>query len=197
VGRQLRKSVVFCADARGFVVNRLLTRVFVELMHAIDDGTPIPVADGALDPLGLPMSPFTLLGLVGPAVQLHVNEVLQEEWPARFPVSDNLRRLVDAGLPAVYDRETPGVLLPGVADLLQVKDSPWSKAEVLGGVQRGLADEARRMLDEGVVAEPQDLDTAMLLGAGWPAHLGGLTPYLDRTGVSEEVTGRRFLPTLG
>jgi len=34
----------------------------------------------------------------------------------------------------------------------------------------------------------------MLLGAGWPFHLGGITPYLDREGVSERVTGQRFLP---
>jgi hypothetical protein len=33
----------------------------------------------------------------------------------------------------------------------------------------------------------------MLLGAGWPFHLGGITPYLDREGVSERVTGTRFL----
>jgi hypothetical protein len=49
------------------------------------------------------------------------------------------------------------------------------------------------MLDEGVVAEAQDIDLCMLLGAGWPFHLGGITPYLDRTGVSEKVTGQRFL----
>jgi hypothetical protein len=50
------------------------------------------------------------------------------------------------------------------------------------------------MLDEGVVAEPQDIDLCMILGAGWPFHLGGITPYLDRTGTAERVTGRRFLP---
>ena len=49
------------------------------------------------------------------------------------------------------------------------------------------------MLDEGVVAEAQDIDLCMLLGAGWPFHLGGITPYLDRTGTSERVTGSRFL----
>ena len=51
------------------------------------------------------------------------------------------------------------------------------------------------MLDEGVVAEAQDIDLCMLLGAGWPFHLGGITPYLDRTGVSEHAGGARFLPT--
>ena len=45
------------------------------------------------------------------------------------------------------------------------------------------------MLDEGVVAEAQDIDLCLILGAGWPFHLGGITPYLDRTGVAERVTG--------
>jgi 3-hydroxyacyl-CoA dehydrogenase len=57
-----------------------------------------------------------------------------------------------------------------------------------------IAEEARLMLDEHVVAEPQDIDLCMLLGAGWPFHLGGITPYLDRSGIAERVTGRRFLP---
>jgi hypothetical protein len=33
----------------------------------------------------------------------------------------------------------------------------------------------------------------MITGAGWPFHLGGITPYLDREGVSERVTGKKFL----
>ena len=50
------------------------------------------------------------------------------------------------------------------------------------------------MLDEGVVQAVQDIDLSMLLGAGWPFWLGGISAYLDRTGVSEAVTGSRFLP---
>ena len=53
-----------------------------------------------------------------------------------------------------------------------------------------LADEAARMLDEGVVAEAADIDTCMILGAGWPFWLGGITKFLDQTGVSERVAGR-------
>ena len=55
-----------------------------------------------------------------------------------------------------------------------------------------LAEEIRLMLDEGVVAAPEDIDLCMILGAGWPFHLGGITPYLDRTGIAEKVTGTRF-----
>jgi hypothetical protein len=39
-----------------------------------------------------------------------------------------------------------------------------------------------------------DIDLCMILGAGWPFHLGGITPYLDREGISTKVTGRTFLP---
>ena len=39
-----------------------------------------------------------------------------------------------------------------------------------------------------------DLDLAMITGAGFPFWNGGITPLLDRTGVSEQVTGGRFLP---
>ena len=50
------------------------------------------------------------------------------------------------------------------------------------------------MLDEGVVQAVQDIDLCMILGAGWPFWLGGISAYLDRAGVSEQVTGSRFLP---
>ena len=56
-----------------------------------------------------------------------------------------------------------------------------------------LAEEIGLMLDEGVVAEAQDIDLCLILGAGWPFHLGGITPYLDREGVSERVNGKPFL----
>ena len=42
------------------------------------------------------------------------------------------------------------------------------------------------------MAAPEDIDLCMILGAGWPFHLGGITPYLDRTGVSAKVNGAPF-----
>ena len=48
------------------------------------------------------------------------------------------------------------------------------------------------MLDEGVVAAPEDLDLAMITGAGFSFWNGGLTQLLDREGISEKVTGKKF-----
>jgi len=195
VGRALKKSCVLVADAPAFVVNRLLTRFLGEVTAAVDEGTPVEVADRALDPLGLPMSPFTLLSLVGPAVSLHVSETLRAAFPDRFPVSDNLRRLVEAGKPGVYTWGAAGPELdPEVRALFTIGDRPSTEEQVRARALDALAVELQLLLDEGVVAEPQDADLCLLLGAGWPFHLGGIAPYLDRTGVSERATGRRFLP---
>jgi 3-hydroxyacyl-CoA dehydrogenase/enoyl-CoA hydratase/carnithine racemase len=193
--KALKKSSVLVKDAPAFVVNRLLLRLTAEILTATDRGTPLEVADKALLKLGLPMSPFVLLQLVGPAVVLHVLESLNAAFPERFPVSDNLRRLVESGKPGVWSWDNDGkpYLDDDTAALFKQGDTRLSEEEVREQVLRALAEEIRLMLDEGVVAEPQDIDLCMILGAGWPFHLGGVTPYLDRTGISEKVAGRRFL----
>jgi 3-hydroxyacyl-CoA dehydrogenase/enoyl-CoA hydratase/carnithine racemase len=192
VGKQLKKSCVLVKDAPAFVVNRLLTRFLGEIFAAVDAGTPLAVADEALDPLGLPMRPLTLLQLVGPAVAYHVAGTMHAAFPDRYQVSDNLGRIVEAGKPGLLNAD--GEVDPEVAALLQVGDAPLTAEEVRVRALDALAQEIRLMLDDGVVTEPQDIDLCMLLGAGWPFHLGGITPYLDRTGTSERVTGQRFLP---
>ncbi|MET7967425.1 3-hydroxyacyl-CoA dehydrogenase NAD-binding domain-containing protein [Micromonospora sp. NPDC005305] len=190
VGKQLRKSSVLVKDAPAFVVNRLLTRFLGTVFAAVDQGTPLDVANSALDPLGLPMRPLALLQLVGPAVAYHVGGTLHTAFPERFGVSENLKRIADSGQPIVVDDQVN----EEVAKLLVVGDQPLTAEQVRQNALDALAEEIRLMLDEGVVAEAQDIDLCMILGAGWPFHLGGVTPYLDRTGTAERVTGRRFLP---
>ncbi|WNV73979.1 3-hydroxyacyl-CoA dehydrogenase NAD-binding domain-containing protein [Geodermatophilus sp. DSM 44513] len=191
VGRQLKKSCVLVADAPAFVVNRLLTRFLGEVTAAVEQGTPVAVAERALDPLGLPMTPFELLTLVGPPVALHVAERMHEAFPDRFTVGEGLRRMVELGKTSVYSE--PGVVDPDLAGI-DAGDSPLTEEQVRERATGALAQEIRLMLDEGVVQAVQDVDLCMLLGAGWPFWLGGISAYLDRTGTSERVTGARFLP---
>ncbi|NLT30240.1 MAG: 3-hydroxyacyl-CoA dehydrogenase [Propionibacterium sp.] len=197
VAKELRKNAVLVADSTAFVVNRVLVRMMSELTKVVDEGTPIEVADRALQPLGLPMTPFELLELVGPAIALHVAESLNASFGDRFHVSPNLQALVAAKRPGIYDRDEHGAPYVGdeVRALFEIGDSPSTSEQVRTRIENALAEEIRMMLDEGVVEAPMDIDLCMMLGAGWPFHLGGITPYLDRAGVSERVTGQRFLPT--
>lgn len=190
VGKGLKKDCVIVADRPAFVVNRLLTRFLGDITRSVDEGTPLEVAEHAADPLGLPMSPFLLLQLVGPAIALHVSQTLHAAFPDRFAVSPKLRALVEAGKTAVYGPDLR--VDPEVAALLSGGDHPLSAQAVLARALEGLAQEIAVMLAEGVVAGPEDIDLCMILGAGWPFHLGGITPYLDRTGVSAKVNGAPF-----
>jgi hypothetical protein len=95
--------------------------------------------------------------------------------------------IVEAGRP-LTDRD--GAIDPEVAALLVVGDQPLTAEQVRDRALRALVEEIRLMLDEGVVADPRDIDLCMILGAGWPFHLGGVTPYLDRAGYAQP----RFLP---
>jgi hypothetical protein len=99
-----------------------------------------------------------------------------------FPDIPTLNLPGDAEREILLEKPGPPALDPATAE--QVRERALT----------ALAQEVGLMLKEGVVAAPMDIDLCLILGAGWPFHLGGITPYLDRAGVSERVLGQRFLP---
>ena len=181
-------------DAPGFVVNRLLMRFMGEITDAIDEGTPTDTADSAMAPLGLPMSPLNLLGLVGPAVALHVAQTLHDNLGDRYRVSPTVTRLVQSGIKTFYLKDANGKLTPNPQALALIEKGvkPSTADDLRKRALVALASEAKLMLDEGVVSTPAEIDLCMLMGAGWPMHLGGILPYLDREGISSQVCGSRF-----
>jgi 3-hydroxyacyl-CoA dehydrogenase/enoyl-CoA hydratase/carnithine racemase len=172
VTKKLRKTGVLVRDATAFVVNRLLGRQGSIVMQALDRGNTVEETDEAVLRMGLPMAPSVLLQLVGPQVANHVRHQLHEAWPDRYPLSKTLESLAEGG------------------DVVVVERAPRSVDELHQAVLEALADESRHILEDGVVAEAADIDTCLLLGAGFPFWLGGITKHLDQTGVSERVVGR-------
>src|SRR5713101_555526 len=174
VGEKLRKRPILVNDAPGFVVNRVLTRMTRVIMDAIEHGTPVEEVDEAVMSLGMPMAPSVLLQMVGPRVANHVLERMHEAFPERFTLSPALAALADGGEPVV------------------LADSPRSREQIVDDVLEAVADEIHLLLEEGVVAEAADVDTGLLLGAGWPFFLGGITKHLDQIGMSERLFGHTF-----
>jgi 3-hydroxyacyl-CoA dehydrogenase len=173
VAAQLRKRPVVAKDAPAFIVNRVLTRMTVVLMDALEHGNTVEETDDAILRLGMPMAPSVLLQMVGPRVANHVLQTLNEAYPGRFPLSETLAKYAE-----------------GKDEIAVRADARRSVDEIQQAVLEAIADEIRHMLDEGVVESAKDVDTALLLGAGWPFFLGGITKFLDQTGVSEQVSGQ-------
>jgi 3-hydroxyacyl-CoA dehydrogenase/enoyl-CoA hydratase/carnithine racemase len=170
---QLRKRPVLVQDAPAFVVNRVLTRLMAVVLEALERGTKPDDADEAILQLGLPMAPSVLLQMVGPRVANHVLETLHAAFPDRFPLSQTLANYAE-----------------GKDEIAVRERSPQTRDEILETALEAIADEIRHLLEEGVVADAKDVDTALLLGAGWPFWLGGITKHLDQTGISEKMLGR-------
>ena len=175
VAASLRKRPVLVADAPGFVVNRVLTRMTRVLMDAIEHGTAVEEVDEAVMSLGMPMAPSVLLAMVGPRLANQVLQTMHDAFPDRFPLSPTLANYA-----------------AGNDDVVIVDDAPWSRGDVVETVLEAVADEIHRLLEEGVVADAADVDTCLLLGAGWPFFLGGITKHLDQTGVSERLLGQKL-----
>ena len=172
VAAKLRKRPVVAKDAPAFIVNRVLTRMTTVLMDAVEHGNTVEETDEAILRLGLPMAPSVLLQMVGPQVANHVLQTLHEAYPDRFPLSETLANYAE-----------------GKDEIAVRGDERRTVDEIQQAALEAIADEVRHLLDEDVVSSAQDVDTALLLGAGWPFFLGGITKYLDQTGVSERVTG--------
>jgi len=170
--RGLGKTPVLVQDAPAFVVNRLLTRMTGVVVGALERGNSVEEADAAIMRLGLPMAPSVLLQMVGPRVANHVLHTLHAAYPDRFPLSPTLDNYAE-----------------GSDEIVIAEHAPTSVEEITEAALEALADECGHLLGEGVVASAADIDTCMLLGAGFPFFLGGITKHLDQTGVSERVVG--------
>ena len=173
VTRKLGKRGVLVRDAPAFVVNRMLTRQSTVLMGALERGSTFEETDEAALRLGIPMPPSALLAMVGPRVANHVLHTLHGAFGDRFPLSPTLQALADGDVPVLEERD----------------DRP-SVDEIHGQILEALADEARRILDEDVVASAAEIDACLILGAGYPFFRGGITRHLDETCVSTRMSGR-------
>jgi 3-hydroxyacyl-CoA dehydrogenase len=141
-------------------------------MDALEQGNTVDETDEAMLSLGLPMAPSVLLQMVGPRVANHVLETLHNAYPDRFPLSPTLRNFAD-----------------GKEEIVLRGDARRTVGQIREDALVAVADEVRHLLDEGVVGAAADVDACLILGAGYPFFLGGITKHLDQTGISERLFG--------
>ncbi len=189
MGKKIKKTSVLVKDSAAFLVNRLLMRWMGEIIKVVDEGkNSFKEIDEYCVTLGFPMTPFALLALVGPAVGLHVAETLNRAFGDRFYISPGFKKLVELKKPGIYDWN--GNEDPDVVANWPRGSKTFTQQEVIDRFLTGVTEECRMILDEGVVSNAKDIDTCMIMGAGWPFFMGGITKYLDQKGYSKKVTGK-------
>lgn len=178
---RIRKLPLIVSGTPGFLVNRLLMPYLNEAGRLLDEGVGLPAIDGAMVEFGMPMGPLRLIDEIG----IDVTYEVSRELAAAFPwmnVAPAVKRLHDAGLKGRKGGR-------GFYVHAGKKANPAfsGKSAVASELQKRLLGvmiaEARRCLEDKVVATGDDVDAGMLFGAGFPPFRGGLVTYARTIGA--------------
>ncbi|MEA2166040.1 MAG: 3-hydroxyacyl-CoA dehydrogenase / enoyl-CoA hydratase / 3-hydroxybutyryl-CoA epimerase [Thermoanaerobaculia bacterium] len=211
--RKLGKTVVYCNDGPGFVVNRILGPYMNEAGFLLEEGNTIESIDKAMVDFGMPMGPMALLDEVGIDVAAKVAKILGGAFGERMEPSQVVDTLYADGR---YGKKNGKGLYLYEAGKRQGPDGSVYKVLGIRGthpadapavVERmifAMVNEAAMILDEKIVASPGELDLAMIMGTGFPPFRGGLLRYADKLGLPyilarlddlAQKHGKRFLAT--
>jgi 3-hydroxyacyl-CoA dehydrogenase/enoyl-CoA hydratase/3-hydroxybutyryl-CoA epimerase len=199
--QQIGKLPIVVKDSPGFLVNRILMPYLLEAGHLFECGASVENVDEAMLEFGMPMGPLRLIDEVGVDVSQHVAENLAGHYKNRMEVPDVLNQLMKAGWLGRKSKK-------GFYDHLEGKDAEvnlqvdkFKKDTSAAGLTREelrnrmvmlMINEAARCFEEGLVAEPADVDLGMIMGTGFAPFLGGplrFAEYLGLEQVLEELKG--------
>jgi 3-hydroxyacyl-CoA dehydrogenase/enoyl-CoA hydratase/3-hydroxybutyryl-CoA epimerase len=191
--RKLGKTVVYCNDGPGFIVNRILGPYMNESGFLLEEGNTIESIDKAMIDFGMPMGPMALLDEVGLDVAAKVAVILGEAFGARLQQKSTVVDKLYAdgrhgkkngrGL-YVYEgskRQGPDSSAYKILGIRSPK--PADANAVVERTIFAMINEASLILDEKIVASAGELDLAMIMGTGFPPFRGGLLRYADALGL--------------
>jgi 3-hydroxyacyl-CoA dehydrogenase / enoyl-CoA hydratase / 3-hydroxybutyryl-CoA epimerase len=208
----LQKIPILMADGPGFVVNRILVRSLTEALWCWVDGADMEALDAACVDYGMPMGPFRLMDEVGLDICQHVGVRLQKMLGERLAYpraeidmelqSHTLGRKTGRGYYLYQPDGKIRSVNPDLTRLVDVDNSipidVFRERVILAALN-----EAAWIVSEGI-ATPEDVDCAMILGAGWIPFRGGPLAQIDQQGSShvvdrlqyfaETVSAARFEP---
>ncbi len=190
-------------SAPGFLVNRALTPYLLEAMIMIDEGIKRETIDAAAIKFGMPMGPIELADQVGLDICLHVAEVLKASLPRPMPeVPQWLRAKVANG---ELGRKTgKGFYDWKDGEPVKERDTPPPTDVMSDRLILPMIDVCVACLREGLVADADTVDGAMVFATGFAPFRGGPLHYARVRGDVPQtlerlaqVYGERFRPDPG
>jgi len=193
--RKIGKLPVVVKDSPGFLVNRVLMPYLIEAGRLFDGGVEALQIDEAMLDFGMPMGPLRLLDEVGLDVAMHVADTMVEELGERFAAPPVLKQLVERGLLGrksgegfyVYEKGGTGVSERALARRASGSLQSLKENDIAERLSLLMVNESFRVLDEGVVANGDDVDFGMILGTGFAPFRGGPITYARRLGLGHVV----------
>lgn len=215
--RAIGKVPIVVNDAPGFYVSRQLGGLFGGAVYLVADGVDSDQIERVMKDFGMPMGPRELSDLTGIDINYHVNKTFEKRLGERYRIHPLTEAIYRTGC---YGRKTGAgymdysgkkpvpnqKVVDVVTEYLRangVSPKKVSDGEIVDAMLALAVNEAALMIEEGVCDRPQDMDLAMIYGAGFPPYRGGILRYADKWGVAnvyeklvelEKRYGLRFRP---
>ena len=195
IARQAGKIPVVVGDCAGFVVNRILMLYMNEALKCLETTGDTKLIDEIFLKFGMPMGPFTLADEVGLDVCYKVAQNLYAAFGERAKPSQMLERLYKdqhllgkkggAGFYTYKDGVQQGVnpSLKAILRILPQKQEVLSDKQIIQTCLKVAINEAKLIVEEGIVQNPDHIDIAMIMGTGFPAFRGGLVSYAKQNNL--------------
>jgi 3-hydroxyacyl-CoA dehydrogenase / enoyl-CoA hydratase / 3-hydroxybutyryl-CoA epimerase len=172
--RYIDKLPLPVKDAPGFLVNRVLGPYMQQAFRLIDEGVKPETIDAAMEEFGMPMGPAELADTVGLDICLHAGKSLaQAAGGAQVPRI--LQSKVDAG--QLGKKTGQGIYRWEKGRAVKGRPDAYGHELVEQLIAPYLA-EAKRAVDEGIVADADLADAGLIFGTGFAPFRGGPLHYL-------------------
>jgi 3-hydroxyacyl-CoA dehydrogenase / enoyl-CoA hydratase / 3-hydroxybutyryl-CoA epimerase len=169
-------------SAPGFLVNRALTPYMLEALVMLNAGDKRETIDAAAETFGMPMGPIELADTVGLDICLHVAETLKASLDRPMPdVSRTLRDKVEMG--HLGRKSGRGFYEWRHGKAVKERETPKPTEEMTDRLILPMLDVCVTCLREGVVADEDILDGAMIFATGFAPFRGGPMHYARSRGV--------------
>jgi 3-hydroxyacyl-CoA dehydrogenase / enoyl-CoA hydratase / 3-hydroxybutyryl-CoA epimerase len=192
-------------SAPGFLVNRALTPYLLEAMVLLDEGHKRETIDAAAEGFGMPVGPIELADQVGLDICMHVAETLKANLDRKMP--DIPAWLRDKVAKGELGRKTgKGLYDWNDGKPVKAPEVTAPTGEMTNRLILPMLDVCVACLREGVVADEDTIDGAMIFGAGFAPFRGGPLHYARSHGVADicatlsrfsQRYGERFFPDAG
>jgi 3-hydroxyacyl-CoA dehydrogenase/enoyl-CoA hydratase/3-hydroxybutyryl-CoA epimerase len=192
-------------SAPGFLVNRALTPCLLEALVMLGEGYKRETIDAAAESFGMPMGPIDFADTVGLDICLHVAEILKASLDRPMPdVSQVLRGKVELG--NLGRKGGKGFYEWQDGKAVKERDVPQPTQEMTDRLILPMLDACVSCLREGVVADEDTVDGAMVFATGFAPFRGGPLRYARSRGVANiraelerlaQRYGERFWPDPG
>jgi 3-hydroxyacyl-CoA dehydrogenase / enoyl-CoA hydratase / 3-hydroxybutyryl-CoA epimerase len=197
LARRLDKTPVIVNDGPGFLVNRILAPYLSEAGWLLADGARIEEIDRALRHFGMPMGPLRLLDEIGLDVARHAAGVMHEAFGERLAPAPPMialgttQRLGRKNMRGFYNYDNGKEKGPDESiynELVLTRSRrTLGQEEIVERCVYVMVNEAARILDDGIVNGPGDVDLGMIMGTGFPPFRGGLLRYAESVGLPRIV----------